>query len=168
IRSVHEQVKVIDVSQRRTIRVAPAFSVEMQTKHKIRMQFEIHQRCAASNLSIAVEQNFALPTDGLLFRRISWIKNVNTRLRHAILDKNLSGELAKIIRTLGRNRFNAISHKRNFCTQFAQSRRRHSCYAQGQIALLNRLAVADLKPTLLHLRPVPTKMPRIERDLQTG
>src|SRR5262245_59593445 len=159
---------MIHVGQRRTVRVAPAFGIEMQAKDKIGMQHEVYTRCPAADFTIAVEQNFALPTDGLLFRRISWIKNISTRLRHAILDKNLSGELAKIIRTRGRNRFNAISHKRNFCTQFAQSRRRHARYAQGQIALLNRLAVADLKPTLLHLRPVPTKMPRIERDLQTG
>src|SRR6476469_960415 len=59
---------MIRVSQHRTGRVAPSFSVEMQTQHKIRMQFEIHQRSAASNLAVPIEQDFALPTDGLLFR----------------------------------------------------------------------------------------------------
>ena len=35
--AVHKQVKMIRVGQRRTIWVAPAFSVEMQTKHKVGM-----------------------------------------------------------------------------------------------------------------------------------
>ena len=75
------------------------------------MQFEIHQRCAPPNLAIAVKQHFALPTNGLLFRRISWIKNIGARLWHAILNENLSGELAKIIGTLNRGRLIAISDK---------------------------------------------------------
>ena len=128
------------------------------------MQFEIHQRCTAPNLTVAVEQDFALPTDGLLFRRISRIKNIGARLWHAIPNENLPGELAKIIRTLARGWLIGISDKRNFRTEIAQSRRQQSRHAQRQIALLNGLAVADLKPTLLHLRPFPAEMPRVERD----
>src|SRR6266566_4766328 len=91
---------MIGIGQGRTIWIAPAFSVEMQTNYKVRMQFEIHQRRTAPNLAIAVEQDFALPADGLLFLRISRIKNIGARLWHAILNENLPGQVAKIIRTL--------------------------------------------------------------------
>src|SRR4029450_11768587 len=111
---------MICVNQRRTSRVAPSFSVEMQTQNKIRMQFEIHQPRAASNLTVAVEQDFALPTDSLFFSRISWIKNIGARLWHAILNENPFGQIAKIIRTLGRSRFIVISHIGNFCSEIAQ------------------------------------------------
>src|SRR5918996_823677 len=110
---------MIDVGQARAVWVAPSFSVEMQTKHKIRMQFKIHQRCAASNLAIAIEQDFALPTDRLLFRGISRIKNIGARLWHTVLDQNFLGELLKIIRTLAGQRFIVISDKRNFRTEIA-------------------------------------------------
>src|SRR4029077_20991818 len=91
IRSVDQQVKMIRVSQRRTGRVAPSFSVEMQTQHKVRTQFEIHQRGTAPNLTVAVEQDFTLPMDGLLFLRISRIKNFGAGLWHAISNENLPG-----------------------------------------------------------------------------
>src|SRR5215831_7542561 len=134
----------------------------MQTKHKIRMQFEIYQRCAAPNLTVAVEQDLALPTDGLLFLRVSRIKNIGARLWHAILDENFFCQLAKIIRTLACRWLISTSNKRNFRAEIAQSRRQQSRHAQRQITLLNGLVVVDLKPTLLHLRPFPAKMPRIE------
>src|SRR5262249_18160111 len=146
-------MKMIDVSQHRTSRVAPSFGVEMQAKHKIRMQFEIHQRCTASNFTVAVEQDLALPTDGLLFGRISRVKNIGARLWHAIPNENLPSELAKIIRTLARRWFISTADKRNFRTKVAQSRRQQSRHAQRQVALLDGLTVADLKPPLLHLRP---------------
>src|SRR5437667_12110917 len=160
---------MIDVGQRRIVRIAPAFGVEMQTKHKIGMQFEVYPRSAATDLAVAVEQNFALPADRLLFFRIIWIKNfpAHARLWYAAFDQNFPGELPKIIRALGRGRFIAVSNKRNARPEFAQSRRQQSRHAQRQITLLHRLAVADLKPALLHLRPFPTEMTRIERDLQT-
>ena len=77
---------MIDVSQRRTIRVAPAFGIEMQAKDKIGMQHEVYTRRPAADFTIPVEQNFALSTDGLLFRRIIWIKNVGARLWHPVLN----------------------------------------------------------------------------------
>src|ERR1044071_7484697 len=117
------------------------------------MQSEIHLRCTAPDFTIAVEQNFALPADGVLFFRISLIKNVSARLCHAIPNENLPGKLAKIIRTLARRRLIGTADKRDFRTKIAQSRRQQFGYAQRQIALLDRLSVADLKPTLLHLRP---------------
>src|SRR5512132_339368 len=107
-------MKMIGVGQHRTSRVAPSFSVEMQTQHKIRMLFEIHQCGTAPNLTVAVEQDFALPADGLLFLRISRIKNIGSRLWHAILDENLPGELAKIIRALAGRWLISTSDKRNF------------------------------------------------------
>src|SRR5439155_17045601 len=66
IRSVNQQVKMIRVGQRWTSRIAPSFSIEMQTQHKVRMQFEIHKGRTTPNLAIAVEQDFALPADGFL------------------------------------------------------------------------------------------------------
>src|SRR5215472_13922152 len=119
-------MKMIRVSQQRTSRVAPSFSVEMQAKYKIRMQLEIHQRCTASNFTVAVEQDLALPTDGLLFGRISRVKNISARLWHAIPNQNLPGELAKIIRTLARRWLIGIADKRNLRTTVAQSRRQQS------------------------------------------
>src|SRR5262249_20887189 len=83
---VYKQVKMSGVGQGWIVWVAPAFRIEMQTKHQIGMQFEVHQRRPTSNLAIAVEQNFALPADSLLFFRIVWIKNVRARLWHAVLD----------------------------------------------------------------------------------
>src|SRR5215472_16160757 len=107
-------MKMISVCQHRTSRITPSFSVEMQTKHKIRMQFEIHQRCTASDFTVAVEQDLALPTDGLLFGRISRVKNIGARLWHAIPNENFPGELAKIVRTLARRWLIGTADKRNF------------------------------------------------------
>src|SRR5438876_2889953 len=152
---------MIRVGQHRISRVAPSLSVEMQTQHKIRMQFEIHQRRTAPNLAVTVEQDFALPADGLLFLRISGIKNIGARLWHAIANENLPGQLAKVIRTLAGCWLISTSDKRNFRTEIAQPQGQQSRHPQGQIAFLNRLAVADLKPTLLHLRPFPAEMPRV-------
>src|SRR5215831_13689395 len=146
-------MKMIRLSQQRRSRFAPPLSVEMQAKHKIRMQFEIHQRRTASDFTVAVEQDLALPTDGLLFGRISRVKNIGARLWHAIPNENFLGELAKIIRTLARGWLIGTPDKRNFRTKFAQSRRQQSRHAQRQVALLDGLTVAELKPTLLHLRP---------------
>src|SRR5215831_15755485 len=151
-------MKMIRVCQRRVSWVPPTFSVEMQTNDKIGMEFEIHQRCTASNFTVPVEQDLALPTDGLLFGRISRVKNIAARLWHAILDENLPGELAKIIRTLARRWLIGTADKRNFRTKVAQSHRQQSRHAQRQVALLNGLTVADLKPTLLDLRPAASQM----------
>src|SRR5262245_10663827 len=109
---------MIHVGQRRTVRVAPAFGIEMQAKDKIGMQHEVYTRCPAADFTIAVEQNFALPTDGLLFRRIIWIKSIGARLWHAVFDQNFPGQLPKIIRTPGRGWLTIISNKRNFCSEF--------------------------------------------------
>src|SRR6516164_4176972 len=158
-------MKMIRVCQRRVSWVPPTFSVEMQTNDKIGMEFEIHERCTASNFTVAVEQDFALPTDRLLFARICRLKNIGARLWHAILDENLPGQLAKIIRTRAGCWLINTSDKRNFRTEIAQSRRQQLRHAQRQIALLNGLAVADLKPTLLHLRPAATEMTWVQRDL---
>ena len=129
------------------------------------MEFEIHQRRTTPNLTVAVEQDFALPADGLLFLWISRIKNIVARLRHAIPDENLPGQLAKIIRTLAGCWLIGTSDKRNFRTEIAQSRRQQLRHAQGQIALLNGLAVANLKPTFLHLRPFASEMTWVKRDV---
>src|SRR6267154_5501920 len=117
---------MIRVGQHWTSRVAPSFSVEMQTQYKVRMQFEIHQRGTAPNLTEAVEQDFALPADGLLFFRISRIKNIGARLWHAIPNENLPGQLAKIIRALAGCWLIRTSYKRNFRTEIAQPHRQQS------------------------------------------
>src|SRR5262245_43835455 len=158
---------MIDVGQVWIVWVAPSFGVEMQTDYAIRMQFEIRQRCMAPNFAVSVEQDFTLPPDGVFFLWISRIKNFGARLWHPILDENLFGELTKIIRTLAGSWFIGTSDKGNFRTEIAQSRRQQSRHAQRQIALLNRLALVDLKPTLLHLRPFPAKVTSVECNLQT-
>src|SRR5262249_33328348 len=155
---------MIDVRQGRAIWIAPSFSIEMQTKHKIRMQFEIYKRGTASNLAVAVKQNFALPTDGLLFGRISRVKNIGAWLRHAVLDQNFLCEVPKIIRALRRGRFIVISHKRNVCSEFTQSRCQQSRHVQSKIAFLNWLALSYPKPTFLHLRPFSAEMTGIKSD----
>src|SRR5207244_13249771 len=86
IRAVYEHVKMIGLRQCRIVWVAPAFRIEMQTKHKIGMQFEVHQRSPPSNLAVTVKQNFALPANGLLFGGIIWIENIRARLWHAVLN----------------------------------------------------------------------------------
>src|SRR5205085_10272646 len=103
------------------------------------------QRRPASNLTIAVEKNFALPADSLLFVRIIWIKNVPAYagLWHAVLDQNFSGKLTKIIRTPRRSRFITVPGKENFCAEFTQSRGQQPRHAQSQIAFLT----GNLLPT---------------------
>src|SRR5262249_28272142 len=112
---------MIRVRQNRTSRIAPSFRVKMQTQYKIRMKFEIHQRRTTANFTVAVEQDFALPADGLLFLWISRIKNIGARLWHAIPDENLPGQLAKIIRTLAGCWLIRTSDKRNSGPEIAQS-----------------------------------------------
>src|SRR4029077_13940241 len=158
---------MIRVGQARTIRIAPTFRIEMQTKHKIRMQFEVHQRSPASDLAVTVKQNLALPSNGLLFAGIVWIKNVGARLRYTVLNQNFSCQLPKIIRPLSGNWFVPIPNERNFCAKFTQSRGQQSRHPQSQIAFLYRRAATHLKPALLHLCPFATEMTRIQRDLQT-
>ena len=46
---------MIGVDQRWLVRIAPAFGVEMQAKHQIGMQFEVHERRPSANLAIPVE-----------------------------------------------------------------------------------------------------------------
>src|SRR2546423_5437379 len=153
---------MVGVGQRRTLRVAPAFGVKMETKNQIGMQLKVHARRTASNLAIAVEQNFALPANGLFFSRIIGIESIGTRLWHTVLNQNFPGQSPKIIRTLRRGRLLAISHKRNSCSERTQSRRQQSRNLQRQIAFLNWFAVADLKPALLHLRPASAEMTGVE------
>src|SRR4051812_31769709 len=128
------------------------------------MQFEVHQRRTTPNLTVAVEQDFALPADGFLFLLISRIKNIGARLRHAVSNEDVSRQPAKIIRPLARHWLVSTSNKQNFRTETAQSPRQQSRDAQRQITLLNGLAVADLKPTLLDFRPAAPKMSGVECD----
>src|SRR5947207_8978966 len=159
-------MKMIRLGQGWIVWVAPAFRIEMQTKDQIGMQLEVHQSRPASNLTIAVEQNFALPADSLLFVRIIWIKNVPAYagLWHAVLDQNFSGKLPKIIRTLRRSRFITVPGKENYCAEFTQSRGHQPRHAQSQFAFLVLQSFADLEPTLLHLCPFSAWMPWIERN----
>src|SRR4051795_4273820 len=106
----------------------------MQTQHKVRMQFEIHQRRTTPNLTVAIEQDFALPADGSVFLRISRIKNIGARLRDTVSNEDLSRQLAKIIRPLAGCWLISTSNKRNFRTELAQSRRHYSCHTQRQIS----------------------------------
>ena len=87
------------------------------------MQFEIHHRGTTPNLTVPVEQDFALPADGLFFLRISRIKNIGARLWHAILNEDLPGQLAEIIRTFAGCWLISTSDKRNFRSEITQSRR---------------------------------------------
>src|SRR3954469_22254868 len=107
----------------------------MQTQHKVRMPFEVHQRRTAPNLTVAIEQDFALPADGFVFLWISRIKNIGARLRDTVSNEDLSRQLAKIIRPLAGHWLVSTSNKKNFRTEIAQSRCQQSRYAQRQIAL---------------------------------
>src|SRR4030095_6733050 len=119
-------MKMVDVAQVRAVRVTPSFSIKMQAYDKIRMQFEIHQSCAPSNFTVAVEQNFALPPNSVLFLRISLIKYLGAGLWHAIFNENRFGELTKIIRPPAGRRFIGTSDTRNFRAQLPQSQRQQS------------------------------------------
>src|SRR6266487_4152534 len=100
-------------------RIAPAFSIKMQTKHEIGMQLRVHQHGTTSDFAVAVKQDFALPANRLLFLRIVWIKNIPSWLRHPIFDQNFLCELPEIIRTFRSDWFTAVADKRNPCAQFA-------------------------------------------------
>ncbi len=96
----------------------------MQTQHKIRMQFEIHQRRATSNLAIAVEQDFALPADGLLFSG-SFGSRTSARGCPAVAGFLIRIFLASSRKSSGRLTVvgsSLYSDKRNFRSEFAQSR----------------------------------------------
>src|SRR5437016_216704 len=100
-------------------RIAPAFSIKMQTKHEIGMQLRVYQHGTTADFAVAVKQDFALPANRLLFLRIVWIKNIRPRLRHSIFDQNFLRELPEIIRTFRSDWFGAIANKRNPCAQFS-------------------------------------------------
>src|SRR6266705_6892876 len=100
-------------------RIAPAFSIKMQTKHEIGMQLRVHQHGTAADFAVAVKQDFALPANRLLFVRIVWIKNIPSGLRHSIFDQNFLCELPEIIGTLRSDWFGAVANKRNTCSQFS-------------------------------------------------
>ena len=55
IGTVHEQMQMVVVDQRRIFRIAPPFGVEMQTKHEIGMQPCVYQNGATTNLAVAIE-----------------------------------------------------------------------------------------------------------------
>ena len=46
---------MIVIDQRRIFRIAPAFGIEMQTKHKIGMQFRVYEHGATTNLAVAIK-----------------------------------------------------------------------------------------------------------------
>ena len=160
-------MKMIGVGQLWVVRVAPAFSIQMQTKHQIGMQFDVHQRSPTSNFAVAIKQNFALPANGLLFGWIVCIKRILARARHAVFDQNFPCELPKVIGAFCRSRFFGIPDERNFRAAFTQSPGQQSRHVQSQIAFLNWLAGPNLKPALFHLCPFPAQVAGIERDLQT-
>ena len=53
--SVYKQMKMVRVGQARIVWIAPTFRIEVQTKHKIRVQFEIHQRSSPTNFAITIK-----------------------------------------------------------------------------------------------------------------
>ena len=160
---------MIIVDQGRLARITPAFGIEVQAKHKIRMQLCVHEHGAATDLAVPVKQHFALPSDCLLFFGIVWIENVpaHAGLRQAVSDKDFSGEFFEIPRPLRSDRVGAVANVQNCGAQFSQSRSEHPRYPQCQIAFRHRFCVAHLKPALLHLRPFPAEMTGIERDAQS-
>src|SRR5436305_14910426 len=104
---------MVDVGQRRIIRIVPTFGIEMQTKDKIEMQLEVYHSFSAANLDVTVKLAFALPANRLLFLRIVWIKHLSTGLGHAVFNQNFPGQFPKIIGTSCRDRFVAIPNKQN-------------------------------------------------------
>ena len=137
-------MKMICVRQGRLIRIAPRLGIEMQTDDKVGVQFRVHQHRAPSNFAVAIKQNLALPSDGVLFFGIFWIENVSARHRNAIFDENFSGELFEIVRAFWRRGTRAVAHKKNFGAELTQFCREHARDAQCEIAFGHRLAVADL------------------------
>ena len=85
-------------------------------------------------------------------------------MRHAVLNKNFSGEFPKIIRPFCRDWFVAVPDKENFSAQLTKSRRQESRDVQDEIAFLDWLAAVDLKPALFHLCPFSTEMTWVERE----
>src|SRR6266550_2638902 len=107
-------MKMVVVYQSRTIWIAPTLGVEVQTKHKIRMQPCVYQHRATPNLAVAVEQDFALPADGFLLFWVSRIQNILLRLGYAVFDQDPSSKLLEIIGAFECHRVGIVSHKRNF------------------------------------------------------
>ena len=112
-------MEMIVIDQSWIGRIAPAFGIEMQTKHKIRMQFSINQDGAATDLAVAIKKHFALPSNRFVFFGIVWIENVGPRLRQAVLDKNFSGEFLEIARPLRSDRVGAVTDVQHCGAQFS-------------------------------------------------
>src|SRR5438105_8738361 len=110
---------MIGVDQRRTVRISPAFGIEMKTNDKIRMQFRVHENRAAADLAVAVKQNLALKFNRAFLLRIFWIQNVVARTRHAVFDQNFSGELIEIGWALRRYRLGAVAYEQHRCAKFS-------------------------------------------------
>ena len=154
--------------QSRTPRIAPSFSIEMQTEHNIRMQFCVHQHRPSTNFAEAIKQNFTLPPNGVFLFRIIRIQKLRSRLRDTIFDQNLLRQLFEIIRPHGRDWFRVLANKRDARAECFQSRRQHPGYVQRQITFLDRRRLTDPKPALLHFCPGTAEMSRIERDMKAS
>src|SRR2546423_9255178 len=102
-------MEMIIIDQSRVARIPPAFGIEMQTKHKIRMQLPVNEHGAATDLAVAIKKHFALPSDCFLFFGIVWIENVRPRLRQAVVDKNFAREFLEIARPLRMDRVGAVT-----------------------------------------------------------
>src|SRR5207247_9367960 len=99
----------------RLARITPAFGIEVQAKHKIRMQLCVHEHGAATDLAVPVKQHFALQSDCLLFFGIVWIENVpaNAGLSQGVPDKYFSSVHYEVPGPLGRYWVGAVA-----CVQY--------------------------------------------------
>src|SRR2546423_12122460 len=111
-------MQMIIVDQSRVARISPAFGIEMQTKHKIRMQLRVHQSGATTDFAVAIKKHFALPSDCFLFFGILWIENIRPRLRQAVLDQNFSGEVLEIARALCSDWVGAVTDEQDRGAEF--------------------------------------------------
>ena len=161
-------MKMIVINQDRILRVAPAFRVEVQAEHQIRMQFRVHQHGTPPDFAVAVKQNLALPPNGVLLFRVVRVQKFRARLGHPVFHQDLTGQLLEIVRTQRRDRLGAVPHEGNFGTQFSQAGRDHARYSQGHISFGDGKTLTHLKPSFLHLRPGASQVPRVERDAQPG
>ena len=85
----------------------------METQNEIGTQTRVHSAGALANFAAAIKENFALPADRLFSQRIVGSLKIVRRIFNAFGPKNRACGFLEVFRTIRRDRFRFVAHKRN-------------------------------------------------------
>jgi len=151
ISAVEQKVEMGAVDERRIVRVAPSFSVEMQTKDEIGFNRFVDEFGAGADFGGAVKKAFGEtePGGGRIIGRAEIFRSIQQRIWADRCD-----------------RFGRFADERDFCAERFEFRPEKFRDEKCHVALGDRFSVADDEPAFLHFRPVSADVARVDGDVE--